>query len=270
MVRHYIPRKPTAQQKEAAHEFYDNRAAAESTRPDLPMSDLDLFFRREAGLDEPQKRQLQRAIERDPDLEPQYREVAEQVRCRPSRSERITYASGSAEPAVLAADDRRYVADSFNGKLTGRDSILRFVRAGNATLTIVSRVTGTRFTYKFQRPKEWEPSPQRHVAPVFCKVMTGSDNEADFEFVGTMWPEDNALPDGPQVYRHGRSARIGLSAPSVRALVWFLRTALHPLRSDALEQCEVWHEGRCGRCGRKLTVPASVASGYGPECEGKM
>src|SRR5262249_13335004 len=26
------------------------------------------------------------------------------------------------------------------------------------------------------------------------------------------------------------------------------------------------HEGRCGRCGRRLTVPESIESGYGPEC----
>ena len=29
---------------------------------------------------------------------------------------------------------------------------------------------------------------------------------------------------------------------------------------------EVWHEGRCGRCNRALTVPESIASGIGPEC----
>ena len=29
---------------------------------------------------------------------------------------------------------------------------------------------------------------------------------------------------------------------------------------------EVWHEGRCGRCGRKLTTPQSVETGFGPVC----
>jgi len=28
----------------------------------------------------------------------------------------------------------------------------------------------------------------------------------------------------------------------------------------------VFHEGACGRCGRTLTVPESIASGFGPEC----
>jgi hypothetical protein len=26
------------------------------------------------------------------------------------------------------------------------------------------------------------------------------------------------------------------------------------------------HEGKCGRCGRLLTVPSSIESGIGPEC----
>jgi hypothetical protein len=33
---------------------------------------------------------------------------------------------------------------------------------------------------------------------------------------------------------------------------------------------DVHHEGKCGRCGRKLTVPESVKSGFGPECAGKI
>jgi predicted metal-dependent hydrolase len=28
----------------------------------------------------------------------------------------------------------------------------------------------------------------------------------------------------------------------------------------------VHHEGKCGRCGRLLTVPSSIESGIGPEC----
>jgi len=35
-------------------------------------------------------------------------------------------------------------------------------------------------------------------------------------------------------------------------------------------QMDVHHEGRCGRCNRKLTVPESIENGLGPECAGKM
>lgn len=35
---------------------------------------------------------------------------------------------------------------------------------------------------------------------------------------------------------------------------------------DFPETFQFWHEGRCARCGRRLTVPESIATGWGPEC----
>lgn len=32
------------------------------------------------------------------------------------------------------------------------------------------------------------------------------------------------------------------------------------------EILEVWHNGSCGRCHRKLTDPDSIETGFGPEC----
>jgi hypothetical protein len=42
------------------------------------------------------------------------------------------------------------------------------------------------------------------------------------------------------------------------------------------DECElpkglkVHHEGRCCRCGRKLTVPESIETGLGPECASRL
>lgn len=161
-----------------------------------------------------------------------------------------------------------YTADGgMRGQLTDRNAILQFVKAGNATLTVVSKATGTRFTFQFQQPKH--PTPGR-TAPTFCKVLVGPDNKSNYIYVGTMWPESTPAPNEAQVYRHDSKSRIGKDAPSVKALIWFITSALHPSSPLALEKCEVWHEGRCGRCGAKLTVPASVSQGYGPECIGKL
>lgn len=33
---------------------------------------------------------------------------------------------------------------------------------------------------------------------------------------------------------------------------------------------QVWHTGRCSRCGRLLTVPESIENGIGPECANKI
>jgi hypothetical protein len=33
---------------------------------------------------------------------------------------------------------------------------------------------------------------------------------------------------------------------------------------------EVWHEGFCGKCGKRLTVPNSIEIGIGPDCIKKL
>ncbi len=126
----------------------------------------------------------------------------------------------------------------------------QFILGGNARFTLRSRTTGNRFTYRV-RVKENENRPPVH----FVSVLTGSDNESDYAFLGTIF-EGN-------VFRHSHKSRIGADAQSAKVFAWaFPRLA----DGTAPEELEVWHEGRCGRCGRVLTVPESVASGFGPEC----
>lgn len=149
------------------------------------------------------------------------------------------------------------------GQLTDIARLREFIAAGNATLTFVSKITGHRFTFKFVRPKE-EPNQPR---PVFVKVLTGPDNEQSYEFIGTIFPRHfgQDLSD----YKHSfRKSRIDVNALSVCAVRWLLDKAFgeHSNPELLFARCEVWHEGRCGRCGRKLTVPESIATGFGPEC----
>lgn len=126
-----------------------------------------------------------------------------------------------------------------------------FILAGNATFTLVNEESGNRFTFKVVRPDE--------DTPHFVKVLTGSDNEDDFTFLGTIFNKRD--------FRHGRRSRITPEAQSAKAFNW----AWPRILSDGLPpQVKVFHEGRCGRCGRKLTVPESIESGIGPECSKRM
>ena len=54
----------------------------------------------------------------------------------------------------------------------------------------------------------------------------------------------------------------------IKAFNWCMRYlwAGKPLPEPA----RIFHMGRCGRCGRALTVPSSIESGLGPECAAKM
>jgi hypothetical protein len=142
--------------------------------------------------------------------------------------------------------------------LSGRENILAFVTAGNATFTLVSRKSGTRFTYKARASRDENRPPV-----IFISVLTGSNNETDYTYVGQVRP--GSFDRG---YQHGRTSRIGEDAPSVRAFAWFFAQLVGS--GAGLDQIEAWHEGRCGRCARMLTVPESVFTGLGPECAGLL
>jgi hypothetical protein len=141
-----------------------------------------------------------------------------------------------------------------NAKFSDHQSALDFILGGNASFTLKSLRTGARYTYRARRSDD-------EKAPVyFIALLTGPENTHDYEFIGTVFPGDAG--DTP-VFRHGRKSRIGQDAPGVAAFRWAFA---HLAAGDMHSQLEVWHEGRCGRCGRTLTVPESVASGFGPEC----
>jgi len=129
----------------------------------------------------------------------------------------------------------------------GGMDVRKFVLAGNAVFTLRNLDTGNRVTYKVVKP--------RGDSPHFVRVLTGPDNEGDYSFLGTIFDETR--------YRYGRKSRIGRDAMSARVFEW----AWPRMMTDTLpEQVEFYHEGQCGRCGRRLTVPESIESGFGPEC----
>lgn len=121
--------------------------------------------------------------------------------------------------------------------------------AGHAVVTVRNVRTGNRFTYRVQ---SCEDKPDLF----FVGVLTGSENTHDFSYLGTI---------RAQQYAHGRKSRIDTQAQSAQVFSWLW------CHIDALPTCiEVWHEGRCLRCHRTLTVPESLESGFGPECSKKL
>ena len=144
-------------------------------------------------------------------------------------------------------------------KFTTAASALRYMIAGNATVTFKSKKTEQRFTFRIRIKKDDEPvGPRGRI--YFVSLLVGQDNTADYQYLGHFW-------DTQMVYWHGRKSRIGADAPSAKAFDWVWRN----LQKGVLpEQVEIFHTGTCGRCGRMLTVPESITSGFGPECINKI
>jgi len=159
------------------------------------------------------------------------------------------------------ADPADHTAHAMRGQLEDRADIVKFLEAGNATVTIVSKKSGTRYTFKFSRPKV-EANRSR---PIWVSILSGQNNDSDYTFAGTIWI--NAMG---YAFHLGRESTIKATAPSMLLLSWFLKHLNAGSDAALTRQAEFWHEGRCGRCGRTLTVPGSIASGFGPECITKV
>jgi hypothetical protein len=157
------------------------------------------------------------------------------------------------------------------GKLVDPTSIRTYLFAGNSTFTLVSKATGRRFTYKVKsvaqdRNFQWSTNNQNRNF-FFVSVLTGPDNTRDsYTYLGELIRQE---PSGHCfAWRHGRKSAVSPDALSAKGFAWFV--AKIESSSDIKDVLEFWHEGKCGRCGRTLTVPESIESGVGPECAGKV
>ena len=122
--------------------------------------------------------------------------------------------------------------------------------AGNATITLESKYTGKHFTYRIKRCDNKEEL-------YFVHLLRGADNEHDYSYVGCYYSDDkhfHPCKHYQQIPRRNWSI-------SMQAIAYFFER-LYDIPDNLL----VYNEGKCARCGRKLTTPESVVSGFGPEC----
>lgn len=125
-----------------------------------------------------------------------------------------------------------------------------FALAGNATITLESENTKNHFTYKIVKAKESDNL-------YFVRLLRGPNNEEDFVYLGCYYKDSNYF----HPCKKWKDTPKEGWPPSLRAIRFFFE------RIDNIPpKLHVYHEGRCGKCGRKLTTPESIKRGLGPEC----
>jgi len=151
---------------------------------------------------------------------------------------------------------------SMRGRLRNAEDLKRFALAGRAVLTVQSTVTDKRFTLRLSTPHGKKGEERM---PLFVALLTGDDNSNAYSFIGSCWPWD-----GKWDIRPSPRSRVAMTAPGAKAAQWMLRGLGSPQPWRLMQQARFWHEGKCGRCGRALTVPESIERGIGPDCWEQM
>lgn len=147
------------------------------------------------------------------------------------------------------------IMTDMSGRLDSLEKAKKFILAGNATITLVSKSSGIRYTYRIKQATNDDGSKKQFW---FVSLLTGSDNETDYKYFAHIYSNGGIA--------FGRKSQLKEGNASVRAWFWFWELLDRGMWPSIDRGVEVWHEGKCGRCNRKLTVPSSVESGFGPEC----
>jgi Family of unknown function (DUF6011) len=135
-----------------------------------------------------------------------------------------------------------------------KEQLIRFALGGNATFTLYNTKKETHLTYKIR-------ICDNNDKLFFVSILTGPDNWSNYTFLGIIRIGQDSLGGTKCLYTHGNRSKITRDAISAKTFEWFWNNI------DRLPSAlKVFHEGKCGRCGRKLTVPESISSGFGPEC----
>jgi len=127
-----------------------------------------------------------------------------------------------------------------------------FVLAGRAVFTAVNS-KGERYTYRVRHKEATADYPEAW----FASYLTGPDNTSDYSYIGKVDKGSGA------VSLTAKSRLVETSRPLL-VLRWLLKQVWEG--KELPEGYAVFHMGKCGRCGRALTVPESIKNGIGPEC----
>lgn len=143
--------------------------------------------------------------------------------------------------------------------ITNPLDIFTFAFAGKAFFTLVGKTT--RYTYKVEKSEDGKV--------FFVAVFVGSDNTdyRAYQYAGVVRTYEQADPQKWE-FTWTQKSLFKEDDKAVAGFAWFFREVRKAqiLQPHSLGQVEFWHEGRCGRCGARLTVPESIARGLGPEC----
>lgn len=121
-----------------------------------------------------------------------------------------------------------------------------YILAGKSYVTFQNPQTGNRFTYKVVKHK---------VDDIyFVHVLTSPDV---YIFLGTI---------KNYVFRYSQKSKI---AKDSKSLIVFDYVFHHLGMGTLNSTIEIFHDGKCGKCGRQLTDPISVETGLGPHCRKK-
>ena len=128
--------------------------------------------------------------------------------------------------------------------------------AGRSRITLVNTNKGTHVRLKVKEKKERRNGKLEGTGRFYVFTSILNDGDTGWDFAGTMFKDSGN-------YRLGNAHAKG--SQTDRILAFTAKAINNPSILDE-KGVQLFHEGRCCRCGMGLTHPESITIGVGPDC----
>ena len=139
---------------------------------------------------------------------------------------------------------------------TTTTAIQQFILAGKSFFTVENTETGGRYTYKVVQCED----DGKKKDLWFVSLLNGSDNENSYQYIGII--------GNGQTFKTTAKTKVTNDSIGLKGFKWLWSCVSGGVELPS--KVSFYHAGKCGRCGRKLTTPESIESGFGPVCLSKM
>lgn len=137
---------------------------------------------------------------------------------------------------------------------------LPYMLAGKSEFVMHSSKTNQDFTYRLTRKESKDSTDDNNKYIYFLNIKMGHD----WVYAGVLWYDYNT---NTYKFATGKSGKVEPSDLNVRSLLF----VMNKLQINEIPQyCTIFHTGKCGVCGKKLTTPESILTGLGPSCSKRV
>ncbi len=132
--------------------------------------------------------------------------------------------------------------------------VREFILAGKSTLTCLNNETKIHKTFRITKSEDGRV----YFVSIRGDKDRQSDNKKKWLYLGMIKGNNFFTTKNSKVTRNSQS---------FRSFKWLMDASVQwELGQDKFPKVDVFHEGQCGSCGRKLTDPLSIERGFGPSC----
>lgn len=130
-----------------------------------------------------------------------------------------------------------------NKNIVKPENLINFLLGGNCLFTVKSNYTQKHFTFKVKKNKD----------DSIYKVYHGVKFDRYAGFISS---------NGFKRYNPQK-----IATEQQAAFEWLWRNITI---KEQLKKVTIYHHGKCGKCGRRLTDPTSIEIALGPECRKEL